>query len=83
MTTVSILQNHVFHCVAVSSFPWLPFYEIMRFAHACKFYKLFQFKDSGGLDTLLSGKTTDVQRIDVNERITTLERLNPTPRPTT
>ncbi|CAN6440465.1 unnamed protein product [Victoria cruziana] len=44
---------------------------------------LLAFKDSGGLDTLLSGKTTDVQRIDVNERITTLERLNPTPRPTT
>ncbi|KAF3774977.1 putative plastid-lipid-associated protein 13 [Nymphaea thermarum] len=44
---------------------------------------LFQFKDSGGLDALLSGKTTDVQRIDVNERITSLERLNPTPRPTT
>ncbi|XP_031503042.1 probable plastid-lipid-associated protein 13, chloroplastic [Nymphaea colorata] len=44
---------------------------------------LLAFKDSGGLDALLTGKTTDVQRIDVNERITSLERLNPTPRPTT
>ncbi|CAD6336164.1 unnamed protein product [Miscanthus lutarioriparius] len=32
---------------------------------------------------LVSGKTTEMQRIDVNERIVGLERLNPTPRPTT
>lgn len=44
---------------------------------------LFQFKDSGGFEALVTGKTTDMQRIDVNERITGLERLNPTPRPTT
>eukprot|EP00262_Sarcandra_glabra_P003481 TRINITY_DN14210_c0_g1_i1.p1 TRINITY_DN14210_c0_g1~~TRINITY_DN14210_c0_g1_i1.p1 ORF type:complete len:314 (+),score=48.04 TRINITY_DN14210_c0_g1_i1:218-1159(+) len=44
---------------------------------------LLAFKDSGGLESLVSGKTTDIQRIDVNERITGLERLNPTPRPTT
>lgn len=43
----------------------------------------FQFKDSGGFEALVTGKTTDMQRIDVNERITGLERLNPTPRPTT
>ncbi|KAA8516989.1 hypothetical protein F0562_017193 [Nyssa sinensis] len=41
------------------------------------------FKDAGGFEALITGKTTDMQRIDVNERITGLERLNPTPRPTT
>ncbi|MED6203885.1 putative plastid-lipid-associated protein 13, chloroplastic [Stylosanthes scabra] len=44
---------------------------------------LLAFKDAGGFAALVSGKTTDMQRIDVNERITGLERLNPTPRPTT
>ncbi|KAF4370705.1 probable plastid-lipid-associated protein 13, chloroplastic [Cannabis sativa] len=44
---------------------------------------LLAFKDSGGFEALVSGKTSDFQRIDVNERITGLERLNPTPRPTT
>ncbi|KAJ9184687.1 hypothetical protein P3X46_004390 [Hevea brasiliensis] len=44
---------------------------------------LLAFKDSGGFEALVTGKTTDLQRIDVNERITGLERLNPTPRPTT
>ncbi|PON45331.1 Plastid lipid-associated protein/fibrillin conserved domain containing protein [Trema orientale] len=44
---------------------------------------LLAFKDSGGFEALVSGKTSDLQRIDVNERITGLERLNPTPRPTT
>jgi len=42
-----------------------------------------QFKDAGGFEALVSGKTTEWQKIDVNERITGLERLNPTPRPTT
>ncbi|KAL5650583.1 hypothetical protein ACJX0J_041392, partial [Zea mays] len=41
------------------------------------------FKDAGGFEALVSGKTTEMQRIDVNERIVGLERLNPTPRPTT
>ncbi|GLT77944.1 hypothetical protein SLA2020_494970 [Shorea laevis] len=44
---------------------------------------LLAFKDSGGFEALVTGKTTDMQQIDVNERITGLERLNPTPRPTT
>lgn len=44
---------------------------------------LLAFKDSGGFEALVTGKTTDMQMIDVNERITGLERLNPTPRPTT
>ncbi|KAE8680598.1 putative plastid-lipid-associated protein 13 [Hibiscus syriacus] len=44
---------------------------------------LLAFKDAGGFEALVAGKTTDVQRIDVNERITGLERLNPSPRPTT
>ncbi|KAG2403467.1 plastid-lipid-associated protein [Vigna angularis] len=43
----------------------------------------FQFKDAGGFEALVAGKTTEWQKIDVNERITGLERLNPTPRPTT
>jgi hypothetical protein len=47
------------------------------------FYHQFQFKDAGGFEALVSGKTTEMQRIDVNERIVGLERLNPTPRPTT
>ncbi|XP_058771320.1 probable plastid-lipid-associated protein 13, chloroplastic [Vicia villosa] len=44
---------------------------------------LLAFKDAGEFEGLVSGKTTEYQRIDVNERITSLERLNPTPRPTT
>ncbi|XP_010058101.1 probable plastid-lipid-associated protein 13, chloroplastic [Eucalyptus grandis] len=44
---------------------------------------LLAFKDSGGFEALISGKLTDMQQIDVNERIIGLERLNPTPRPTT
>ncbi|KAI3984287.1 hypothetical protein MKX01_011241 [Papaver californicum] len=44
---------------------------------------LLAFKDSGGFDSLITGKISDLQRIDVNERITGLERLNPTPRPKT
>lgn len=44
---------------------------------------LLAFKDAGGFEALLSGKTSDMQKIDVNERIVGLERLNPTPRPTT
>lgn len=44
---------------------------------------LLALKDSGGFESLITGKTTDIQRIDVNERIIGLERLNPTPRPTT
>ncbi|KAL6651582.1 hypothetical protein ACP70R_010507 [Stipagrostis hirtigluma subsp. patula] len=44
---------------------------------------LLAFKDAGGFESLISGKTTEMQRIDVNERIVGLERLNPTPRPTT
>ncbi|KAG5063478.1 hypothetical protein AAZX31_02G163900 [Glycine max] len=44
---------------------------------------LLAFKDAGGFEALVSGKTTEWQKIDVNERITGLERLNPTPRPTT
>ncbi|XP_050228520.1 probable plastid-lipid-associated protein 13, chloroplastic [Mercurialis annua] len=44
---------------------------------------LLAFKDSGGFEALVSGKVTTMQRIDVNERIIGLERLNPSPRPTT
>lgn len=44
---------------------------------------LLAFRDAGGFESLVSGKTTGMQKIDVNERIVGLERLNPTPRPTT
>ncbi|GER25924.1 plastid-lipid associated protein PAP / fibrillinfamily protein [Striga asiatica] len=44
---------------------------------------LLAFKDAGGFEAVVTGKLTSVQRIDVNERIVNLERLNPTPRPTT
>ncbi|CAA2954572.1 Hypothetical predicted protein [Olea europaea subsp. europaea] len=44
---------------------------------------LLAFKDAGGFEALVTGKITDLQRIDVNEMIVSLERLNPTPRPTT
>ncbi|KAH7844894.1 hypothetical protein Vadar_032752 [Vaccinium darrowii] len=44
---------------------------------------LLAFKDAGGFEALVTGKTTDMQQIDVNERIIALECLNPTPRPTT
>ncbi|KAI3772488.1 hypothetical protein L6452_03674 [Arctium lappa] len=44
---------------------------------------LLAFKDAGGFEALLAGRTSDMQKIDVNERIVGLERLNPTPRPTT
>ncbi|XP_022859476.1 probable plastid-lipid-associated protein 13, chloroplastic isoform X2 [Olea europaea var. sylvestris] len=44
---------------------------------------LLAFKDAGGFEALITGKTTELQCIDVNERIVSLERLNPTPRPTT
>ncbi|KAJ8498740.1 hypothetical protein OPV22_009292 [Ensete ventricosum] len=44
---------------------------------------LLAFKDAGGFQSLISGQTTELQRIDVNERIVSLERLNPTARPTT
>ncbi|KAF7003998.1 hypothetical protein CFC21_019261 [Triticum aestivum] len=44
---------------------------------------LLAFRDSGGFEAFVSGKTTEMQKIDVNERIVGLERLNPTPRPTT
>ncbi|XP_047335581.1 probable plastid-lipid-associated protein 13, chloroplastic [Impatiens glandulifera] len=44
---------------------------------------LLAIKDAGGFSSLVSGNTTDLMRIDVNERIIDLERLNPTSRPTT
>ncbi|XP_019094706.1 PREDICTED: probable plastid-lipid-associated protein 9, chloroplastic [Camelina sativa] len=39
---------------------------------------ILAFNDAGGFEDLVTGKITDIQRIDVNERITSLERLNPT-----
>lgn len=42
-----------------------------------------QLKDAGGFEALVTGKVTEMHRIDVIERLTALERLNPSPRPTT
>ncbi|KAJ7971442.1 Plastid-lipid associated protein PAP / fibrillin family protein [Quillaja saponaria] len=44
---------------------------------------LLAFKDARGFEALVTGKTTNLQRIDVNKRITGLKQLNPTLRPTT
>ncbi|GMH28369.1 hypothetical protein Nepgr_030212 [Nepenthes gracilis] len=44
---------------------------------------LLALKDAGGFEAFVTGKVTEMQRIDVIERITALESLNPTPRPTT
>ncbi|XP_062086211.1 probable plastid-lipid-associated protein 13, chloroplastic [Humulus lupulus] len=44
---------------------------------------LLAFKDSGGFEALIFGKMSDLQRIDVNGRITGLEQLNLTPLPMT
>jgi hypothetical protein len=55
---------------------------VSQLGHVKKLYH-FQFRDAGGFESLVSGKTTEMQKIDVNERIVGLERLNPTPRPTT
>ncbi|KAL8459827.1 hypothetical protein ACS0TY_030901 [Phlomoides rotata] len=44
---------------------------------------LLSFRDAGGFQGLVTGKTTDMQRMNVNERIVNLERMNPSPRPTT
>ncbi|GJW12613.1 probable plastid-lipid-associated protein 13, chloroplastic [Tanacetum coccineum] len=51
--------------------------------HGFKLFFMSLFKDAGGFEALIGGKTSDMQKIDVNERIVGLERLNPTPRPTT
>ncbi|XP_073283671.1 probable plastid-lipid-associated protein 13, chloroplastic [Primulina huaijiensis] len=50
---------------------------------AAKESLLLAFRDAGGFEALVTGKISDMQRIDVNERIVGLEGLNPTPRPTT
>ncbi|KAL3699688.1 hypothetical protein R1sor_017710 [Riccia sorocarpa] len=44
---------------------------------------LLSIKDAGGLRGLPDPEADAVARIDVNEKILALERLNPTPRPTT
>ena len=46
-------------------------------------YILSSLEMQGGFEALVIGKTIDMQRIDVNERISGPGRLNPTPRPTT
>jgi len=44
---------------------------------------LLAIADAGGVEALTSGKQDAAARINVNEKLLVLERLNPTPRPTT
>jgi len=44
---------------------------------------LLAIADAGGVDALVSDKEDKVGRITVSEKLLALERLNPTPRPTT
>lgn len=50
---------------------------------AAKEALILSIKDAGGLKGLADPVANDKARIDVNEKILNLERLNPTPRPTT
>eukprot|EP00850_Spirogloea_muscicola_P002734 SM000010S04372 [mRNA] locus=s10:1231069:1233233:+ [translate_table: standard] len=44
---------------------------------------LLAIQDAGGVEALAAGRGTDAGRLVVAEKILALERLNPTPRPTT
>eukprot|EP00850_Spirogloea_muscicola_P019421 SM000190S04857 [mRNA] locus=s190:33105:35284:- [translate_table: standard] len=44
---------------------------------------LLAIQDAGGVESLAAGRGTDAGRLVVAEKILALERLNPTPRPTT
>ncbi|BBN09821.1 hypothetical protein MPTK1_4g22980 [Marchantia polymorpha subsp. ruderalis] len=55
--------------------------ELERFS--AKGDLLLSIKDAGGLKGLGDRKTDSSAKIDVNEKILVLERMNPTPRPTT
>ena len=44
---------------------------------------MLKIKDAGGLDALSRGEGNAAIKIDVSEKILALEKLNPTPRPTT
>ncbi|CAK9232840.1 unnamed protein product [Sphagnum jensenii] len=50
---------------------------------AAKEALLLAIADAGGVDALVSGNEDKVGRITVGEKLLVLERLNPTPRPTT
>ncbi|CAM6090057.1 unnamed protein product [Calypogeia fissa] len=50
---------------------------------AAKEALILSIRDAGGLKGLTDPVAYDKAKIDVNEKILTLERLNPTPRPTT
>jgi len=43
----------------------------------------WQIADAGGVEALTSGRDDAAARINVSEKLLVLERLNPTPRPTT
>ena len=42
-----------------------------------------QIKDAGGANALATGSGNSAAKIEVSEKLVALERLNPTPRPTT
>eukprot|EP00475_Leptophrys_vorax_P031346 TRINITY_DN4746_c0_g1_i1.p1 TRINITY_DN4746_c0_g1~~TRINITY_DN4746_c0_g1_i1.p1 ORF type:complete len:323 (+),score=36.52 TRINITY_DN4746_c0_g1_i1:126-1094(+) len=50
---------------------------------AAKEALLLAVKDAGGVEALTSGKGNSAAKIEVSEKLLALERLNPTPRPTT
>ncbi|KAJ7547279.1 hypothetical protein O6H91_08G078200 [Diphasiastrum complanatum] len=50
---------------------------------AAKEALLLTIKDNGGIGALTSASSSNAGSIDINEKILALERLNPTPRPTT
>ncbi|GAV88641.1 PAP_fibrillin domain-containing protein [Cephalotus follicularis] len=81
---VNIARGRCFYCKAIASVQGAPATYAKEMERlSAKESLLLSLKDSGGFESLVSGNTTDLQRIDVNERIVGLERLNPTPRPTT
>jgi len=71
------------HCRMRMEGPAASLYAKQMERRAAKESLFLAIKDVGSLDMLPVGKATDIDRIDVNERVITLERLNPTPRPTT
>lgn len=77
------IRRKVGHCRMGMGGPAASLYAKQMERSAAKESLFLAIKDAGGLDMLPIGKATDIDCIDVNERVISLERLNPTPRPTT
>lgn len=71
------------YCRMAMEGPAASLYAKQMERRAAKESLFLAIKDAGGFDVLLFGNANDIDRIDVNERVISLERLNPTPRPTT